>query len=370
LLDIEKGENALVGNEATVSKCFGCKMELIPGLIFCHNCGKFSHDIFEKGDCAIVLHRCDNPRALIDYLWKAFPDSKKVNLTKRFKRLPTLLFKNISKNMAHSIVNELANLSLDLSIVESLPKHFQLPFYYFFVGLLPLILIVKSPLIDAEIPDITLMLMGITSVILGEIFIFFLYRQRVSSVITLGASGRKAASSQMVQITKMSAQFRNISHMEFRCLMGNIVHKYLNISSNSRRSAMTVDPGILTKLVWSAFDMVALLEKYENFLNSMSLNAIKANIDKVQIRLGKTDESRALATLLDEKSKLDADFARYYEIQEKHAKLHRYLLDLRVALNRLDASLELLPEELNMLIHDFALEDGGGRLTAFSEQIH
>ncbi|NMQ04269.1 hypothetical protein E4Q08_02835 [Candidatus Accumulibacter phosphatis] len=84
-------------------------------------------------------------------------------------------------------------------------------------------------------------------------------------------------------------------------MMGNIVQKYLNISSNSKGSAMTVDPHMLTKLVWSAFDLVALLEKYENFLDSMSLNSIKANIDKVQIRLGKTGEARLLATLLDEK---------------------------------------------------------------------
>lgn len=355
LLDIEKGERALVGNEMAVSECWGCKMELIPGLIFCHNCGKFSHDIFEKGVCAIVLHRCDNPNALSAYLLKAFPDSKKINLTKRFKRLPTLLFKNISKNMAHSIVNELANLSLDLSIVESLPKHFQLPYYYFIVGLLPLILILvaNSP--------ITFILIG-KSVILGELFIIFLYRQRVRSIITLGASGRKAASSQMTQITKIAARFRNISHIGLRSMMGNIVQKYLNISSNSKGSAMTVDPHMLTKLVWSAFDLVALLEKYENFLDSMSLNSIKANIDKVQIRLGKTGEARLLATLLDEKSKLDADFARYYEIQEKHAKLHRCLLDLRVALNKLDASLELSPEELLFMIPDLADENDVGKL--------
>lgn len=367
LMDLEKGERALVGYETTVSECFGCKMELIPGLIFCHNCGKFSHDIFEKGNCAIVLHRCDNPRALIDYLWKAFPDSKKVNLIKRFKKLPTLLFKNISKNMAHSINNELANLSLDLSIVENLPRHFQLPYYYLPVGLLPFILIAFTPLKDV-IPAVVLFPVEIASVIFGEVVIIAFYRQRIRSVITLGASGRKAASNQMGHITKISAQFRNISHKGLKNLMGNIVQKYLNISAKSKKSAMTVDPGMLTKLVWSAFDVVTLLEKYENFLDSMSLNAIKANIDKVKIRLDKTDEARALTVLLEEKNRLDADFARYYKIQEKHAKLHRSLLDLRVALNKLDASLELSSEELNILIHNFILEDGGGKNAAISEQ--
>lgn len=350
LADLEKGDSTLVAYSAATVECFGCKAELIPGLSFCHSCGKFSHDIFETGSCAILLHRCAAPGNLVDYLRKAFPNAKKADLKQRLNRLPTLLFKNISKDMAQSIVHELSTLPLDLSIVESLPKHLQLPRYYFVLGLLPVLLVVLM-----DNPGTFHMILGLAAVCLGEWLIYALYRQRVSAVITLGASGRRAADGQLEEATKLAARFHDLAHPGMKYLMGTIVQKFLSLSNRSRKSALTVDRKLLVHLVRAGFEVAKLVEKYENYLNSTSLNAIKANIDRIDLQIKNSCRAEAMTALMEEKSKCLADFSRYYEIQEKHSKLQKSLLDLRVSLNKLEASLDMSLEELQVIARELAL---------------
>jgi len=350
LADLEKGDSALVAFSATTVECFGCKSELIPGLSFCHSCGKFSHDIFETGSCAILLHRCAAPGRLIDYLRKAFPDAKKADLKQRLTRLPTLLFKNISKNMAHSIVHELSTLPLDLSIVESLPKHLQLPRYYFLLGLLPVAMVAYLPT-----AGVFRLFLGLVAVCLGEGLIYALYRQRVSAVITLGASGRKAVGGQLKEVTKLAARFHDLSQPEMKYLMGTIVQKFTSLSNRSRKSALTVDRTLLVQLVQAGFDAAGLVEKYENYLNSTSLNAIKANLDRIDLQIRNSTTTGFMAALLAEKDKYSDDFSRYYEIQEKHSRLHMSLLDLRVSFNKLEASLDMTLEELQVIAQELTL---------------
>jgi len=359
LADLEKGDSALVAFSSATVECFGCKAELIPGLSFCHSCGKFSHDIFETGSCAILLHRCAAPGSLIDYLRKAFPDAKKADLKQRLTRLPTLLFKNISKNMAHSIVHELSTLPLDLSIVESLPKHLQLPRYYFLLGLLPVALVVLM-----DNPGTFHMILGLSAVCLGEGLIYALYRQRVSAVITLGTSGRKAVGGQLEELTKLAARFHDLSKPELKYLMGTIVQKFLSLSNRSRKSALTVDRSLLVQLVRAGFDAAGLVEKYENYLNSTSLNAIKANLDRLDLKIKNSHETGTVAALLVEKDKINADFSRYYEIQEKHSRLHMSLLALRVSFNKLEASLGMTPEELQVIARELTLFSEADELAA------
>lgn len=347
LLDLEKMDGVMAAESTTTVECFGCKAELIRGLSFCHNCGKFSHEIFETGACAIVLHRCDSARSLVDYLRKAFPDSKKSDINHRLAHLPTLLFKNISKNMAQSIVHELSNLPLDLSIVENLPKHFQLPRYYFILGLLPIVLVAYLP-VDGAFR----LFLAIAAVCMGESFIYALYRQRVSSVITLGKSGRKAVGGQVEEVTKLAAGFHDLSQPGMKYLMGTIVQKFLSLSNRSRKGALTVDRKLLAQLVRAGFDAASLVEKYENYLNGTSLNAIKANIDRIELQIRNSRTEEAMAALIGEKDKYKADFSRYYEIQEKHSRIQMSLLDLRVAFNRLEASIDMTAEELQVIARE------------------
>lgn len=354
LHDLEKGEHLRsVGATVTV-ECFGCKAELIPGLPFCHNCGKFSHEIVEPGSCAIVLHRCGSPTGLADYLRKAFPDAGRSDLKRRLGQLPALLFKNISKNMAHSIVHELSPLPLDLGIVENLPRHFQLPRYYFILGLLPVVLVCYLPAYGGFH-----LLLALVATLLGEGFIYTLYRRKVSAVIRLGTAGRRSADDRPEEVAGLVARFDTLSQPGLKYLMGAIVQKFLRLSQRGYKSAMTIDPRLLRQMVDAGFDAAGLVEKYETYLNGTSLNAIKANMDRLDLRIGNNGETAGVATLLAEKAKYEAEFARYAAIQDKHARLQMSLLELRVSFNRLDASLDLSPEELQAVAQELAVLPSG-----------
>jgi serine/threonine protein kinase len=350
LQDLELGEHVHAAEAAVTVECFGCKAELIPGLPFCHNCGKFSHEIVESGTYAIVLHRCGSPKDLADYLRKAFPDAKRSDLKHRLEQFPTLLFKNISKNMAHSIVHELSTFSLDLGIVENLPRHFQLPSYYFILGLLPVVLACYLPVSGGIYLGLALV-----ATLLGEGFIYTLYRRKVSAVVSLGTGKRSSVGDRPEEVAKLAARFNTLSQPGVKYLMGIIAQKFLRLSQRARKSALTVDAKLLRQMVEAGFDAAGLVEKYENYLNGNSLNAIKANIDRLELRIKSSHESASVAALMTEKSKYDAEFARYAEVQDKHAKLHMTLLELRVSFTRLDASLDLSPEELRSVTEELAV---------------
>jgi len=317
-------------NEAAV--CLNCRTALIRGLVFCHNCGKFSAEVYQKGAHSLVLYRCDDPKGLCDYLTRNFPGTRRAALEVRLCTLPVPIVGGISRDGALSLGNELTQFGCERQVTDKLPATFKLPRIYGAFFLLPL-----APLFLMGTRTPLLLIGAATAAAAGVLL--QLYRQRIAPLISLDprhCNGQRAADDTVLQIV---ARLKRISDVNLKTILGHAANSFLRLRSLLQATPCGIDAGALQRLVFMALDAARGVESYEVYLSSRSLNDIKAKLDAVVLRSRHSRDVDELDGFVRTQVTLEQEFRNYLAIQDLHASTYGALLNLNALLKSIEDAL-------------------------------
>jgi hypothetical protein len=317
--------------------CFGCKFELIPGLVFCPGCGKFSHEVFERGPYSLVVNQCEDPQGVSKYLVQAFPHSKAERVRKDLKFAPRVLIKRVSEATAIATGNELSGLDCQVEVMRNLPSSLRLPNYYwlFLLAPVPAGLMLSAVISDRILPAG----LGVSLASgLVMILLWVLYARRVRPVISLFRLRRSATASNLAELAQLAQAMRKINHPGLKMLIGNLVRLYCSVGARAGEQA-AVDAQALRGLLDRSIETAGRLQAQEAYLGSTSLNAIKAEIDRVEARIRASKDAGQIDALLGDKTKYARELQRYYEIQDEHSRSYLSLTDFHAQLTQLEHEL-------------------------------
>ncbi len=333
LSDLEKGERSLARYEAKRQdvQCLSCQAERIAGLPFCHHCGTFSSDLFERGNHALILYQCDHPDAVCGHLARVFQLGERA-LRSRLKRLPLLLLRGVSQSTAAAVAGDLAPYPCELAITDKLPRHFRLPHRYVVYACLALspILLFRSSLTAALV---------LLMILAAEGLVLSLYLRKTRPLIKLPALRRRSKTPADPFVLEAAKQLRRLSTGDLKRVLGNLVRSFLALRRSTCPAAAGLDRGALERLMEQAWLAAEAIESYELYLSSRSLNDIKQKLDTAELKLGHAKDASHMAPLIDLKAKLQADFKRYQEVQELHSRLFVGLLNLNSTVRALEDAL-------------------------------
>jgi hypothetical protein len=334
LADLERGEGALAAAEErhVRARCLNCKAEMIAGLTFCHNCGKLSADIYERGRHSLILYNCDDAEGVGAYLTKNFSVEGNDALKPRLAHPPALIFRGVSEHTANSLGNELAAFPCELRVTDQLAREFKLPVGYLAVALLPVVLIsVGGEILPWPIRAAT--------VLLCELLVIFLYQRRIRPLLGLRALRAAAAGASSDLVIRLVAKLKRLSDGNLKTILGHIARSFLRIRGKIDQSSTIFDAVAISRIVFAAFDAATAVERYEVYLGTRSLNEIKDKLDTVEARLRHAQDIGETEGLVRAKVNLAGEFRRYQEIQDLHARAYIALLDLDGVLKRIDATM-------------------------------
>ena len=329
-MELELGESssaALVARREP-SFCFGCKFELIPGLIFCPGCGKFSHEIFAKGGYSVILRKCEDAPAVAGYLEKAFPDSKNKNVLPRLRVVPSVLFQGVSEAAAIATANELAAHACQVEVLKMLPTRLKLPERF--------TLSLRRPdrhrgrtvaLLPFFVRDRDLYRYDACS----SSLVFRLLR-RTRPVLSISKLRRAGKTAELDQLIEFAAEAKKLTHVGLKSLLGNLVQLYHAIVQRGTAP----DPASLLTLLKSSFEIASRLQACEAYLDSTSLSALKSSIDRIDLKIRESKDTGVIEALIQEKAKYSTELRKFYDVQDEHSRLYLSLVEYHGQLKRLE----------------------------------
>ncbi len=363
LRDLKKGEQALARQEQRrrPEPCLSCREPRIAGLPFCHQCGTFVGDVYERGDHALILYNCDDKDAVSRHLARAFHLKGAGAVRARLDRLPVLLLRGVSEATAAAVANDLASTPCELTITDKLPSSFRLPKQYLLYGCLALLpMLVHSSYLTVMI--------ALPVVVGSELLLIWLYTRRVRPLFKPEVLGRRPRVDPFSR--KAANRLRQMNGRDLKVLLGKIVAGLLALrkaGSVLERRGEAATPGldleVLTGRVEQGLEAAGAVEAHELYLSSRGLNDVQQKLDAAELRLRHAAGVEQMEPLVAAKAKLRAELKRYLEVQELHSRLFVALLNLNGTLRRLvDAladrrDLPALAAELADLEHDLRLED-------------
>jgi len=332
LSDLQRGEHARAVREAKTPPvpCLNCKSDLIPGLPFCHQCGRFSQDVYEKGPYSLVFYGSDDVDGLDDSLRRIFPLRPRAAVKTRLRKPPVVLFRGISQHTATTLLNELGVLPCELRITRRLLNELKLPRVYIGFAILaftPLLVMGGSSALQR---------LALTAV--GELALATAYLYQIRPLVQLATLRRQPRSQNEAGLIRMARQLKELSDPGLKTLLGHIVSSMLRACERVARTSGIFDANRITAPVRMSLDAAKTMESYELYLSSRSLNDLRDKLGALDVRLRETQDPTRIAALIDTRTKLQKEFTDYQLMQDLHGRISMALLNLNAVLRRIEDS--------------------------------
>lgn len=326
LRDLERGERgeALREERTPRARCLGCQMDLLAGLPFCHQCGRFLHHVFEPGPCSVVLYSCDDAEGLVAELRRLADGLDPHVLRASLRRLPAVLMHGVSEETATAVTHVLAPCPCEVRITRSLQWELRLPRLYPLVAGLALAPLAAFDSVPARL--------GFT--LAGEAILVALYLWQVRPLLRLrGTAGDGVPDPTLLRVATL---VRGVADPGLRALLGGIVASFLRVRALAPRTTTAVRAERLGRVVLDALDTASRVEAYADYLSGTSQSLIAGRLDAAERRLREAWPAADVAGLVEAKSGLRRELADYRAIQDAHFRTHATLLRLHGVLRRLE----------------------------------
>jgi hypothetical protein len=330
LRDIERGERgeALREEKALRARCLGCRTDMVPGLPFCHQCGRFLHHVFERGPYTVVLYACDDEERLTDELRRLAGGVAPDVLAAALRRLPVALMRGVSERTANAVTHALAPCACEVRVAKSLPWELRLPLLY------PVI--AGAAAVPLVLFDDMVARFGVT--IACEAVLVTLYLRQVRPLLRLrdATGGDEPADPTLLRVATL---VRGVADPGLRLLLGGIVASFLRVRTLAPRTATPVRPERLERTVLDVLEGAGRIESYATYLAGTSQSLIAGRLDAAERRLREAQGVANVGGLVEAKSRLARELADYRAIQDAHFRTHAAVLRLHGVLRRLEDAL-------------------------------
>ena len=341
--DLKQGERSLAQyrRRASVLKCLNCGESMLEGLSFCHHCGSFVVDHFERGKHAVILYRCDDPEDFSQRLSSVGVKSRPALDEQLRKGLPRVLVGGLAEDTAHIVTSELFGGRAELSVSARLPSEMRLPHRYLVYALtaLGLVLAVGNPEHVASI------LVGVAA---SCGVVVTLYRARVRPLVPMSdlpsGGGKRISSNARV----LAPRIGRLRRRETKVLLGTILRNFETLSQPLQTESLQI-------LLGRAVDAGETMDRCELSLSGQSLVELLERREALVHRLESSPGARESEDLIEQKAVADREIRAYQEARDLHARLHLALIDLNRSLSSIALSTEALPFDTTQLDVDVAV---------------
>ncbi|MCP4353574.1 MAG: serine/threonine protein kinase [Desulfobacterales bacterium] len=336
--DLKKRKSAIAHVQKNTENaiCIYCKTEFLAGLNFCHQCGKFADEGFEKGKYSLILYDCDEKEQLSNFLAKFHDNLSASRILKKLKYPPVLLASKLSKETAARMVSDISLFPCGLSIVKNLPGKFQLPGYYF---LLPISIIVFAPFAFKYSETMNALFFLFSLIFTAEFILFILYKIRTAPC--LKHKKNKINAEKDSKAVKFASLLKEIKDEKIKALLGHILSKYFRINEKIRISGIHhQESELLNEAADTAFKMMKRAEQLGRYLKSVSLNELKENADMLSIKIEHSKDVEKTDKWIKMKSKAESGMAIYRDIEDIYSGLYTSVVQLNGFLKKYEDSIQ------------------------------
>lgn len=332
--ELRRAERALAvyQHRSRPARCLACGEEMVPGLVFCQDCGKFTREVFEPGPFHVILYRADEPGLLRDCLDRLYPGIPRWRSRIRLQLTPSVLFSGLSRGAADSLYNELAASFCELGVSERLPAEMRMPGWMTGLALLlvpAFVFLIYYGLVQLGYGDIRggplLQVMIVGAPVASIATLLALYRWKIRPLVSFRRARRHAHDKPSEAALRLVKLLRAVHSRSTRRLLGTLAASYFAIRNHAEQSG-GIDPDAVEALVVASFRAARQLDLYEAHLSGRSLMGIKEQLDRVAARIPRTSDERELEALVKSKSDLAQELADYRETEERHSRTHLAVL--------------------------------------------
>jgi hypothetical protein len=247
---------------------------MVPGLPFCHQCGRFLHHVFERGPYTVVLYACDDEERLTDELRRLAGGVAPDVLAAALRRLPVALMRGVSERTANAVTHALAPCACEVRVAKSLPWELRLPVLYPVVA--------AAAAVPLVLFDDMVARFGVT--IACEAVLVTLYLRQVRPLLRPrdATGGDEPADPTLVRVATL---VRGVADPGLRLLLGGIVASFLRIRTLAPRAATAVRPERLERTVLDVLEGAGRIESYATYLAGTSQSLIAGRLDATERRL-------------------------------------------------------------------------------------
>ena len=326
LRDLDRGGRAVAGrcDESARAVCVHCRAPRLPGLPFCHCCGRFGIETYESGHHTLVLYECAEPDAVAEFLARLCSLPSPARLRRRLASTPVVLLRDICDGTARALSHELAAFGCDVRFVRGLHRHFQLPrvlHLFAILFLLPVWLVA----------DTVGQRLGLTAAAIVALGLLYWWAARPAISFARLSAGAAGPDPTLVELARGVSQ---VHDRNLQTTLGHICVGLVRLQTHGASDG-AVDLSSVRRLVFTAAEAAGVLERYELYLSSRSLNEIREQRDAVEMRLAAARDAALVDDLLATRAKLGREFDGYQEIQDLYSRAYIALLDLNALLQRL-----------------------------------
>ncbi|HVM97000.1 MAG TPA: serine/threonine-protein kinase [Candidatus Acidoferrales bacterium] len=334
LRDVEKNEQAAALREERLPEepCNACQAPLIFGMPFCPACSAMIELILERGPATLILDRCEATRPLAAFLTQQFA-VKPQRIETALRKLPVVLCRGLSQRTARSLMRRLALFGCEAQVVERQLGALQVPLMYAAVG-------IASVLPLFWIADHISALERCAIIVAAEAIVLGLYWWRSRPILSgLGRRQRAASAVDLSLVEPLARALPGIKDVNLRMILAHIVHAYLNVHEQLRRSTTPIRSELILPAVQAAFAAASVLERQQLYLSGTSAAEVHGREQTAAAALAKTT-AIADATLVIGVRTAAARAANDFEsLDAAHSDLYLALFNLQVILQRLDEAL-------------------------------
>ena len=331
--DFNSEDNATIvsKNELVVKQCTKCQTELLNGLPFCHNCGRYLPNIYERGKYSIIISKCENQTLLAESLINLFPQLSMNNVLKKIKVLPCLLFSKISEETAETLANEFDGLPAEIKVVSKLSVQLDLPVFTTFSFLS--VTIAANYFIYQNLKGYLSISVCLTTFLLISTLLFF-YKKQIQPVINLNSFVNLKKTYTDNFFKKMASFLPKLCDIKIQTMLGRIC---------ASRQMLKKFKGDLDKEQWTQIDkgIKSCLNKskeiiqWNEYLQSTSINDIKRKIDIISVKIKSSTNIEETELLINQKNELQNEFKYFRNLQETYSNYITNLINFEEVLNSL-----------------------------------
>jgi hypothetical protein len=353
--DLERGERAMAGRDATDAAvaCLECKRAGLPGLPFCHHCGKLAADLYARGPYSVVLYQCDDAVSFAGHVRRLAPARSTHAVESRLAKPPVVVFRGVSQRAASTLFEELARFPCELRIARRLASEVRLPRTYVVFALLAL-----APLL---LLDSVVGRLALTAV--GELVLAGLYLRQMRPLVRLRDVRDARPVHDDSELVQVAARLSSLGDEALKTILANLVRNYLALCEQSNATSAICSPQSVFGVVSLALDAARRLESQALYLAGTSVNTIKARLEAARRRVEEAETADAAAPSVEACVTLERELSGYRAVEELHSRTYIALLNLQALLGRIvetarhEAALDDIKIELDGLRSDFASVD-------------
>lgn len=353
--DLERGERALAVRDARDAgvACLECKRAGVPGLPFCHHCGKLARDLYARGPCSIVLYHCDDVAGFAGQVRRLAPARSTTAVEARLARPPVVVFRGVSERAASAVFEELARVPCDLGIARRLANELRLPRSYVALGVLALVPLLAAGTVPGRL--------ALTAA--GELALAAAYLRQIRPLVRLPEVRDARATYDDAELVQVAGRLSALGDEALKTILANIVRNYLALRDVGNPTTAVCRTQDVSAIVRLALDAGHRVEGQALYLAGTSVNTIKARLEAARRRLEEAQTADDAARSVEACTALERELKSYRAVEDLHSRTYIALLNLQALLGRVveatrhEAALDGFGIELDELKADFAPKD-------------